>query len=709
MKIHYSPYFNGHAYIDYKSRKKGMLGECVESTSGLLSRLELICGLSYPDSDSEEQLRRLAYYEVLNAAAKETGIMEKSVANDAPETDPRRNLRVTTELLSWRDSLILAGWDRKEQLPEGKLRLLQKAEQKLDQHSLVYRGVADRWLDLEEKLPLLQQAGIEIVCYCPKGLIPVRIAQLIDNLKGEWRCEYQQQEILQKEHCQVYEFEERYQAFEWLAIQPRVEGQMVVCADGERLDHVLRRFGEPIASGEKTQEKCHLVADDVRCRLDVPESLIWLDCNGDYGYRYPYGFLSFEEKKALPYEIMSEQTALGLIDQHIVHLLNEIQGNVVLVSSKADRGELLTEHPMAASLLYVGEEEKRLKKITPKIEIKTQASKPEKTFEAHIAYKLPPDKSLEEPLPQSAIIKQPTMSYSALDTLINHPFDFVMEKQAGLKEPYHDTDLSTERGNVAHRVVQLMVDKGGITLATFDSILQKALEDKGDLLLQPENAFELEEFTFILHNSIGVLEDIIKEQGLTVVASEYRVPQLASDEERTYVDFDVFGQSSAELDLLLKYKEGEYVIFDFKYSTSKSYYPSLLETNKSVQFEFYKEIFRRHSEKYKGQVKAYGYYLFPLCTLFVPEGSPLKGQNIEEVSLGKEALTDPFVRMEKSYKFRMEQLEKGQIEEAEHMPLEEIDYCQDTELFPLKPEYNDKKLKAGPYAPCHVVLKNQIR
>jgi len=706
MKIHYSPYFNGHAYIDYNSRNNGMLGECVESTSGLLARLELICGLSYPESDSEEQLRRLAYYEALNAAAKETGIMVKSVANDAPETDPRRNLRVTTELLSWRDSLILAGWDRKEQLPEGKLRLLQMAEQQLEQHSLVYRGVADRWLDLEEKLPLLQQAGIEIVCYCPKGLIPARIAQLIDNLKGEWRCEYQQQEILQKEHCQVYEFEERYQAFEWLAVQPRVEGQLVVCADGERLDHVLRRFGVPIASGEKTQEMCHLVADDVRCRLDVPESLIWLDCNGDYGYRYPYGFLSLEERKALPYDILSEQTALGLVDQHIVHLLNEIKGNVVLVSSKADRGELLTEHPMVAALLYVGDEEKRLKKITPEIEVKKQAEEPEKRFESHIAYQLPKDKSMEEPLPQSAVIKQSTMSYSTLDTLINHPFDFVMERQADLKEPYHDTDLRTERGNVAHRVVQLMVDNGGITLDTFDNYLQEALKDKGDLLLQPENAFELEEFTFILHNSIGVLEGIIKEQKLTVVASEYRVPELASNEERTYVKFDVFGQSSAELDLLLKNEKGEYVIFDFKYSTSRKRYIGILETNKSVQFEFYKEIFSRHSKKYQGQVKAYGYYLFPLCTLFVPEGSPLKGNNIEEVSLGKEALTDPFVRMEKSYKFRMEQLEKGLIEEAEHMSTDDIPYCQETELFPLK---SDKNLKLGPYAPCHVVLKNQIR
>lgn len=67
MKIHYSPCFNGRTFFYYSVHGGGLFDEPVESTAGLLTRHELLLGISWP-SLTDESSRAAAYFEVLDNA-----------------------------------------------------------------------------------------------------------------------------------------------------------------------------------------------------------------------------------------------------------------------------------------------------------------------------------------------------------------------------------------------------------------------------------------------------------------------------------------------------------------------------------------------------------------------------------------------------------------------------------------------------------------
>lgn len=691
MKIHYSPYFNGKAYVG-----QDLLGECVLETAGLLDRLELLCGLTQDDVADEERVS--AYLDAL-LQTDSTGSLYPSLCIDAQERESHPqdpDLKVTVELLRWRDQLILAGWDRVAPLPEGKLQTLAQAEACLPAQSVVRRGRADRWLTLADQLPKLRQAGLDIVVHCPRVLLPLRVASLIEALSGvgAFVSEPGPKEPLRSDGRQVFFVDEPYQAYEWLALQTPQPDTVVVCGQGQRLDAVLRSLAQPEA-GETPRVGSHRVVSDLRCQLQAPKRLIWLDCQGGYGLHYAYDFLNATERLHFP-SLPSEEQMLQAVHAQLVRLLNQ-PDEVCLIAARREVGQPLTEHPMVAALTHARENRIQAQELA--VGLPMQASpQTELRFQAQATYQL--SRGLDH-------CQDKVMSFSTLDQLIQYPFNYAVESVAKLYEPKQPDHLSRVKGNVAHYIVELMINQDhSINLSRYDELAQTALEFKGRDLLKPENHFELEEFHLTMRESLQVLHQIITDQHLTPIEDEYKIGWEEA------VQLPVFGDSKASIDLLLRDdRDGKYVIFDFKYSTHGDTYTDLLALNHSQQFAFYKEIFDR------GEVKAMGYYLFPLHTLFVPEGAMgsdhLSGDNIESVSLGDDALPDLLDSMHRSYETRIAQLRQGCIEEAEGMPLADLDYsrqiAQGELLVPLEHAYNDKKKKGTPYAQTHLVLKNQIR
>ena len=735
ITLHYSPCFNGRTYIDYdathKHPKRCLLGESVVSTAGLLSRFELVLGINCPDITDTE--RSCAYYEALRNVITPGHPLYASWHNDYVPSDDdataedvnaeggsfkHPHLAVTTELLRWRDALLLAGWDGKAPLPEGKLATLHDAEPHAD--ARVHGGSADRWCHLLGCVPQLQQAGLRVEVHCPSVLLPPLIKELLSGIGANFLCEYQRTMRLKTEHCRILTADEPRQAYEWLSQQPVLPHQLVVCADTQRLDAVLRCFGKPL-TGSKAQIGCHMVTDDIRSVVDTPDSLIWLDCNGDYRYTYPYDFISATEAEQLPPSIVypTREECLLQVSRHYTRLLNEVKDEVTLVTAATDLGEPLAEHPVVSELLYGQPSALVTTKIAVSSEPKgpgeyalpMQSKQHEQHFQRQVQY------TVGDPLPVSP---QVTMSYSTLDQLVQFPFNYLVEKLALMREPTSEDDLRTVKGNVAHRTVEFMVNAQQppcqLNLALFDDCLDKALKDKGQDLLRPENQFELEEFKIIMRQSITTLDQIIRQQGLTIVGSEVNVPDNpdSDSQSRPTLPLGRFGNSVANIDLLLTDAQGKYVVFDFKFSSSENTYPGKLKENKSVQFTFYSEILRAVSKP----VCAMGYYLFPLATLFVPEGplgsQHLRGAHIQSVPLGKDAVHDAYTALQNAYEKRIEQLRSGIVEEAEQMPKADIPYHQacsqpGAELFPLDDAYQHTELKGSPYQPDHIVLKNQIR
>ncbi len=728
MKIYYSPFFNGLTFIDYDKHKGGLLGEAVESTAGLLGRLELLAGLSYPE-EVNETLRQQEYYELLeeiipaegDPLSESFGIDRQDVeASKEKETQPL--YRVTAELLKWRDRLIMAGWNG-ETLPEGRLKNLEKAEEKLrkkekqlGRKSVIGRGVADRWRALLEQkyLDRLRKADVVIeVCY-PSVLIDKLVVKVIGGVnrgKDVPAKHDDADETLKPEHCTVLTVDEQYQAYEWLTKREPRAKEVVVCRDAQRLDSVLRCHNKPVA-GEDPQTSGHHVVNDIRCMLDVPESLVWLDCSGDYGLQYPFDFMTEDERQFVvkTLHLLSREDMLVAVAQVMIRTLNQVPGAVILVKADYDVGAALTEHPLVATLLYNKDAGAKCEKAVYDIPLGDERK--ETRFSRKTYYEVGID----------ARVRDLTASYSSLDQLIQSPFDYVVEREAGLREPINQSDLVTTEGNVAHQVVQFMHEDGELMSEKSDEAFEKALEqalkeDESKLLSQAENQFELETFKKILKDSIEVLKEIIAENELIPVHCEYSIPE---GDDKSF-ELDVFGKSKAYLDMLLKDKEGNSYIFDFKFSRSDRY-SQKLEQNKSVQFVFYEEIFEQWNkqEKKHGPLRAMGYYLFPLGTLFVPEGEKgskwLKGKHVQAVPLDdKEHLKDALQALRNSYKYRMKELASGKIEEGESMELSDLEYHNEAnnpetrEMFPLETEYNKEHLKGKPYSPKHIVLKGQIR
>jgi len=694
MKIHYSPYFDRKTYV-----ASDLLGECLLETAGLLDRLELICGLTQKDVDDEERQRE--YLKAL-LTLPDRGQMKESIDLDRMEAESHEKpqLKVTTELLKWRDALIMAGWDRVKPLQGARIGLLSQAEALLPKQGCVRRGSADRWLALEDKTALLRKTDLQIVVHCPKVLIPPRVAKMITLLCGEeaFVCEYDRPEPMRLDGRQVLKVEEPYQAYEWLAMQAPQAQRLVVCGDVAQLDQVLRSMAQPTA-GEDPEVMCHWVVNDVRCQLDSPKQLIWIDCAGGYGLNYAYGFLSADESAqftALP----TEGEMLEAIHNHMIALLNRVD-KVTLVATAKNLGQPQNEHPMVAAMIHGAAE-----KITPQELTVTMPTEQEPHKEIRFVRQM--SYQLEGGIQQG---EGKAMSYSTLENLIDYPFNYVMERVAGLKEPPQPEALPIVKGNVAHRVIEHMIkDHQGIDMGLFDELFSISLDEKGQELTKEENRFELDEFKVTLRESLEVLDQIIKEQHLTPIESEFGI----GTEEP--VALDTFGMSKAYIDLVLR-REGEeegYFIFDFKYSLKVDDYREKLAYNQSLQFAFYQEIFDRHS--HLGRVKALGYYLIPLKTLYVPEGelgsAHLFGKHIDTVTRDEMATDDLLASMKKSYSRRMEELQSGAIEEAEGMPLADLPYQQriaDKEaLIPVAQDKNGK-LKKNPFAPTHIVMKNQIR
>jgi hypothetical protein len=220
-------------------------------------------------------------------------------------------------------------------------------------------------------------------------------------------------------------------------------------------------------------------------------------------------------------------------------------------------------------------------------------------------------------------ILKPSDSYSAIDTLLNAPFDYLLENMGGLAAPEDDQEPNENlmKGPIAHKVVELLVNKNDTEAYSlddiqlrfntqYDKLFEQAMEKEtkcAAFLHRPDNVNMLAVFKEDARRSIERLIDIIKEKGLTPLRSEYEVT----------TKFDPFDNPHGFVDLLFKDKDENRVIFDLKWSDS-SIYPDKIKKGEAYQLYMYKHAVEAQTGK---TVAWYAYYLFPKMELYTePEG-----------------------------------------------------------------------------------------
>ena len=161
------------------------------------------------------------------------------------------------------------------------------------------------------------------------------------------------------------------------------------------------------------------------------------------------------------------------------------------------------------------------------------------------------------------------------------------------------------------------------------------------------------------------------------------------------LDGNIFGAPDDETptmhgfaDMVLARANGQHVIFDFKWTTSKRYHQELLQKlqkNRSSQLAIYAELL---SALTKDRELPTAYFLMPLGRLFSIEEFNSYWATKLNVSEGCEG--NVINKIVSAYRYRREEIMSGKIEMGERRALNELSYFNDTELHNLFPLKSDK-------------------
>ena len=204
----------------------------------------------------------------------------------------------------------------------------------------------------------------------------------------------------------------------------------------------------------------------------------------------------------------------------------------------------------------------------------------------------------------------------------------------GLAAPEDDKEPNENlmKGPIAHKVVELLVNKNETEAYSlddiqsrfntqYDKLFEQAMEAEKEeaekecaaFLKRPENVNMLAVFKEDARDSIKHLIDLIKKKNLTPLRSEYEVT----------TKFNPFANPHGYVDLLLKDRNGNLVIFDLKWSSRKKVYQKAIRGGDAYQLYMYKHAVEAQMAPKK--VASYAYYLFPEKELYVqPDGVTTK-------------------------------------------------------------------------------------
>ena len=633
MKIIYNPYLTGNAYISQNLWDVVTVGD-----AAFLEQLLMRAGLPQivvDDSEKAEKARAQAYAEAIKAQGA-------TIFSNSLESDSEGTAKL---LLKWRDLLVMAGWTTADTInaKSDKLRVFASCDEALR----AYPSRADRWREVYQFLKdgykiLKDTDSIEV--RIPKALIPPMIVNVLELLPNvSYAMESLDVELNTEGHtCTVVATNEQYEAWQLLVKLPYDAQTMLVCADEKRLNDTMQAIG-----GEQWRTDrvgCPHPAATVFDQKDIPNRLVWLDCAGNGLALDPYDFLSSEERKALA--ITDGETRSATQMKWLYTTLNRII-DWIFVSPKYHLGESLGEHPIITSLKQNKEFYDDACAEGQKIMLPTTKPIDVKKLDTIGEIEIDPDVLSEIPYPSD--------SYSAIDTLVNAPLDYVMENMGGLDAPEDDKEPNENlmKGKIAHKVVELLVNKNDTEVYTldeiqsrfnaeYDKLFEQAMKEEkecAEFLNLPENVNMLAVFKEDAKESIQKLIEIIKEKRLTPLRSEYEFS----------TPFSSFDNPHGYVDLLLKDEAGNLVIFDLKWSTRDVYQKAIENKKGGEAYQLYMYKHAVEAQIYKN-VAWYAYYLFPLMELYTePTGVTPKWdewiqQRPERLTQLSEGIIEPVVK-----------------------------------------------------------------
>lgn len=442
-----------------------------------------------------------------------------------------------------------------------------------------------------------------------------------------------------------------------------------------------------------------------------PQSLYWICSTPEYNFQYEYDFLSPAEVAALKQHgvaVPERETLLKARREMMLRVLSNVRCRIVLLECEIMGGLTPVEDPVATELRHTGKlVSQPMSPDRHDWEQRPVESASTKQGEYQVNDEIFSQIDVEK---GNGGMKRDSESYSSLDELIQRPFDYVMDYILHLCEygKAAMADIDTVKGNVAHAYMETLTKQGQCNVKAMrqihrcqcDVLVGRLAETTGAILLLEENDLEFKRFKSLLRKSVDVLLDIIEQNGLSIVGAEMKLEAV----------IPVIGKMNARIDYLLTDKDGNYVIFDFKWNEGQTYKKRLVQ-NDALQLAVYRAIVEQWQAAEGGdrKVSFMGYFVLPLHTLFTVYNTMNWSGNIEVVT--PENSADLMRWATNSFTYRMNQLKVGLIEEGEGLLLADLQYEKDTasrQLYPLRREYNSENAKAASYGNKNIVLKGGL-
>ena len=416
-----------------------------------------------------------------------------------------------------------------------------------------------------------------------------------------------------------------------------------------------------------------------RCLINSPSNMvdkagktIWCDFYGDRSTDLSTDFLSNYEIEQLRnqgillWDKQNEKELQYLMTARPIFKTSE---ELTIVTCNQKGGTKLPMHPLYLQLPFITNEEKGDSLYND------MASKEVEAFNNHREE----DNSVISFNAQKHPVKwRDVESYSALEDLLQNPFDYFMHYTLQFSDASKtDIKLSLTYGNVAHEVVEALftAEREGTPLKDYvgqhyEQAFRRALIRKGALLLLPEYHLDRERLKYQLERCVSNLADIIDKNNLTVIQCE--------QEEVQDLGFEGDIRLQGFIDMLLRDKAENDVVFDLKWATKKDKFKTILEKNRAIQLAIYKAMLEKH-EQHSGPVRT-AFFVMPEGVLY--SADEFNGENCKQISPRIPA--DLMDQLRNGYAERVKEINKGKIETADNKPVASIDYMEVKNVYPLE-------------------------
>jgi len=418
-----------------------------------------------------------------------------------------------------------------------------------------------------------------------------------------------------------------------------------------------------------------------KCLINQPSNMIgkvkktiWCDFYGDITTTQSTDFLSnheFDELKKQGISLWNKQHENDLMHLMMKQPIYNTTEELTIVTCDQQGATKLPQHPLYLQLpskpqvidgdiLY---QEMAIKKVTP-VDNHREEDNIEIRFDAE----------------KHPVTWRKVESYSALEKLLQNPFDYFMNYTLQFIDTNETSiNIFLTYGNVAHKVVETLftADRNGVSLTDYVNVhyeeeLNRALIQKGAILLLPEHHLDRERLRYRFRSCVSKLAIIIQENNLTVIQCEQK--------EEHDLNFEGGIILQGYIDMLLRDSEGNDVVFDLKYVSKKNKFIPVLENNRALQLAIYKAMLLNHDQPPKAVRTAY--FVMPYGILFSTDH--FLGENCELITPKIQAELMPQLR--NGYAERVKEISEGRIETAGNMPIKEIPYAQAENVYPLDVE-----------------------